>query len=209
MRILNKMSEIIFWNDFYHFKGMSKILLLIKFNFMSEIHPVENLNHLLDHDSRKFTIAEIQLQNVLPGWIQKANSLKLKSILQKYFELVKMHVSKLETFFEEESYSYLNSNNRIMHILIEEAEEKINNCTNPFLKDACMLSTVQNINHYKISTYGTAAAFANTLGKSKTAVLFHECEVNEKQIDDRLSQLAEFEINKKARNAVEIPRYIK
>jgi ferritin-like metal-binding protein YciE len=112
--------------------------------------------------------------------------------------------------------SYIKSElEEIMHELqfllnrIEEAEEKINNCTNPFLKDACMLSTVQNINHYKISTYGTAAAFANTLGKSKTAVLFHECEVNEKQIDDRLSQLAEFEINKKARNAVEIPRYIK
>ena len=69
------------------------------------------------------------------------------------------------------------------------------------------MAVVQNINHFKISTYGTAAAFANTLGMSKTAVLFHECEINEKQIDDRLTQLAEFEINNEARNSIAIPEF--
>ena len=82
-----------------------------------------------------------------------------------------------------------------MHAFIAEAEEKMNNCFDFSIRDACILASVQNINHFKISSYGTAAAFANTLGMAKTAVLFHECEVSEKQIDDRLSQLAEHEIN--------------
>jgi hypothetical protein len=37
------------------------------------------------------------------------------------------------------------------------------------------------------------------------ARLFHEAEVNEKQIDDRLTQLAEHEINIKARTPIVIP----
>jgi hypothetical protein len=35
---------------------------------------------------------------------------------------------------------------------------------------------------------------------SKYAELFHEAEANEKQIDDRLTQLAEFEINIRAKS---------
>ncbi len=174
---------------------------------MSEIHNVNTLKLLLDSDSRKFMAAEIELQKALPSWIQKANSVKLKTILQKYFDLIKRHINRLESFFEEESYSYLNAKNRIMNAFIEEAEEKLSNCTDSKIKDACLLAVVQNINHFKISTYGTAAAFANTLGMSKTAVLFHECEINEKQIDDRLTQLAEFEINNEARNSIAIPEF--
>jgi len=38
----------------------------------------------------------------------------------------------------------------------------------------------------------------NVLGKTNIGLLFHQFEVNEKQIDDRLSQLAEYEINNQA-----------
>ena len=38
----------------------------------------------------------------------------------------------------------------------------------------------------------------------KAASVFHEMEINEKHIDDRLSQLAEFEINRKARTPIVI-----
>ena len=40
------------------------------------------------------------------------------------------------------------------------------------------------------------------LGMEKQAAIFHEAEINEKQIDDRLSQLAEYEINMKARTPI-------
>ncbi|WP_369127538.1 DUF892 family protein [Terrimonas pollutisoli] len=43
---------------------------------------------------------------------------------------------------------------------------------------------MQAINHYKISIYGTAAAFTKALGNDKAATLFHEAEVNEKKIDE-------------------------
>ena len=104
-----------------------------------------------------------------------------------------------QAVFEEENINSLSLTNRVMHAFIEEAEEKLSGCTDAEVKDACLLACIQAINHFKISTDGTAAAFANTLGMEKQASVFHEAEINEKQIDDRLSQLAEHEINVKAK----------
>ena len=166
---------------------------------MKENNPtITNLHHLLDYDARRFTSAEIHLRNQLPIWRDQSNSLKLKTVLQKYFDFIELHINKLEEFFVDENISSLSLSNRIMKAIIEETNEKLSICTDPEVKDACLLAGIQSINHFKISTYGTAAAFAKSLGMEKYAVVFHEAEVNEKQIDDRLTQLAEYEINIKA-----------
>ncbi len=166
---------------------------------------ITTLHNLLDFDARRFTHAEIQLQNILPDWINKSASLKLKNVLQKYLDLVQQHVQKLEGFFEEEQISSLDIHNRVMHAFIEEAGEKLNYCTDAEVRDACLLACIQAINHFKISTYGTAAAFAKALDMEKFASVFHEAEVNEKQIDDRLTQLAEYEINPRAKAPIFLP----
>lgn len=156
------------------------------------------LHNLLDHDARKFTSAEIELKNSLHEWINNTGSFKLTAVLQKYLEYTEEHVKKLEDFFEEEHIVSLCYSNRVMQALIAETAEKLALCTDAPIKDACLLAAVQAINHFKISMYGTAAAFALGLGMESQAAIFHEAEVNEKQIDDRLSQLAAYEINIKA-----------
>jgi ferritin-like metal-binding protein YciE len=165
---------------------------------------ITSLHSLLDYDASQFTIAEIQLKKKLPEWINKASSIKLKTVLQKYLDLIQQHVSKMEVFFEEDKINSLSLKNRIMDAFIEEAEEKLANCSEMPTKDACLLASIQGINHFKISAYGTAAAFAKTLAMDNQAAIFHEAEVTEKQIDDRLSQLAEHEININARAPIEI-----
>jgi ferritin-like metal-binding protein YciE len=112
----------------------------------------------------------------------------------------------MESFFVEESFTYLSMVNRIMQAFIEETEEKLASCSDTEVKDACLLACIQDINHYKISTYGTAAAFATDLGLDDAAVIFRELEINEKHIDDRLSQLAEHEINIKAKATLALPK---
>lgn len=166
---------------------------------------ITNLHSLLDYNARKFTSAEIQLRNSLNEWIVRANSIKLKAVLQKYLDLVQQHVQKLESFFEAEQISSLSSTNKIMRSFIDETEEKLLNCADAEVRDACLLASIQEINHFKISQYGTAAAFAKALEMEKFASVFHEAEVNEKQIDDRLSQLAEHEINIKAKAPIVLP----
>ena len=160
---------------------------------------ITNLHNLMDYDSRKFISAEIKLGTSLTKWINEASSLQLKAVLQRYHDFVKHHVQMLEDFYVTEELISLSYTNRVMQAFIEEADEKLSNCTDTQIKDACLLACIQTINHFKISIYGTSAAFARALEMEKQAAIFHEAEVNEKQIDDRLSQLAEHEINIKAK----------
>ncbi len=166
---------------------------------------INNLQSLLDYDARKFVIAEVQLKQILPVWIKNAGSLKLKTVLQKYHDLSVQHIDQMQHFLEEEQISSLSTTNRIMQAFIDETEEKSGNCCDPASKDACLLAAVQSINHFKISMYGTAAAFAKALEMKEAAVVFHEAEINEKQIDARLTKLAEEEINVFAKAPIELP----
>lgn len=166
---------------------------------------ITTLHNLLDYDARKFTSAEIQLKKSLVNWINKVGSPMLKAILQKYLDFVQQHIQRMEAFFEEEQIGSLSLSNKVMGACIEETDHKLNICTDIEVKDACLLACIQAINHLKISMYGTAAAFANALGMEKYASTFHESEVNEKQIDDRLSQLAEHETNIRARAPIVLP----
>jgi ferritin-like metal-binding protein YciE len=119
-------------------------------------------------------------------------------VLRKYQDFISQNAQKLERFILGEGILDLDVSNRVINAFIEEAEEKLSHCIDPEVKDACLLECIQGINHYKISSYGTAAAFSKALGLEKQAQIFHDAEVNEKQIDDRLTQLAEFEINARA-----------
>jgi ferritin-like metal-binding protein YciE len=119
----------------------------------------------------------------------------LKAVLHKYIDFVKGHIKKLDGFFEGEGINAINLDNRVMQAFIEETQEKLSRCADIAVLDARLLACIQAINHFKISAYGTAAAFARTLEMGKAAAIFRELEINEKNIDHNLSRLAENEIN--------------
>lgn len=166
---------------------------------------IATLRNLLDNDASKFISGEVSLKNKLSGWINEASSIKLKGVLQRYLEFIEQHLDNFEEFMSEENIHAFSIRNPVMIAFISETEEKLLRCSDPEVKDACLLAGIQSINHYKISTYGTAAAFANSLGMERKADIFHEAEINEKHIDDRLSQLALFEVNVKARAPIVLP----
>lgn len=164
----------------------------------TEIKKVVSLHDLLDYEARKFTSAEIHLKNSLHKWVEVASDFKLKAVLQKYSDMVSAHVQKLENFFAEEGISSISLNNLVMNAFVKESNDRMDACADKEVKDACLLSCIQGINHFKISMYGTVAAFAQKLGMDKQAAVFHEAMADEKQIDERLSQLAEHVVNIKA-----------
>ena len=170
-----------------------------------ELTSITTLHNLLDYEASKFSSAEVQLSNALPHWISKAGSVKLKNVLQKYRDDIGTHLANLEEFVDSERLISLSLTNRIMKAYIDDTNEKLELCTDIEVTDACLLASVQMMNHFKISAYGTAAAFANTLGMDRAANFFHEAEVHEKQIDDRLTQLAQYEINFRAKSPIVLP----
>jgi ferritin-like metal-binding protein YciE len=166
---------------------------------------ISTLHHLLDYEAGKFISAEHQLSRELLLWINTASSIKLKTVLQRYMQDIEIHLQQMDEFIQQEKLLSVRLNSRLMKAYIDDTNETLLNCSDAEVKDACLLASVQLINHYKISAYGTAAAFANALDMEKAAQFFHQAEVNEKQIDDRLSQLALYEINTRAKAPISLP----
>lgn len=165
---------------------------------MENKNTISTLHQLLNFNSQYFIIGEVHLKNTMQEWIIKASSVKLKAILQKYMEHIEQNIKSFDLFINKENMNLISNENKIFITLIEDADMKFELCSDPEIKDACMLASVQIINHYKICIYGTAASYANTLGMEEAASIFKMAEINEKKIDDRLSQMAEFDINKRA-----------
>ncbi|ALL06259.1 hypothetical protein AQ505_12605 [Pedobacter sp. PACM 27299] len=173
-------------------------LAILKKQEMEAKLSINNLQDLLDLNTSHFSSAEIELKRKLLEWANIASSMQLKMILKKYISFTSQHLQRMDTFLEQEKILSVTRTNTIMLAFIKSIDEKLEACKNPEIKDACILAGIQSICHFKISSYGTAAAFAKLIGLSEFANVFYESEVNEKHIDDELTQLASYEINTNA-----------
>ena len=165
---------------------------------MNQEKKMVRLHDLLDYEILQFNAGEMQLKNAVKKWILFASALSLKSSLQEYLGTIESHLLYLKEYTLTTPLPAVPTSSRIMRAMVAETEEKLKKCADKELQDACLLASVQEINHLKISQYGTAAAFANELQNKKAASLFHLFEVNEKKVDKKLSKLAKKEVNSKA-----------
>ena len=156
------------------------------------------LHDLLDYEILQFNAGENQLKNAIKKWTVIASALSMKSLLLEYLGIIDSHLLFLKEYTLTTQLPALPSSSRIMRAMIAETEDKLKKCGDKELLDACLLASVQEINHLKISQYGTAATFSNELTNEKAASLFHLFEINEKRIDKKLSKLAKKEVNKRA-----------
>jgi ferritin-like metal-binding protein YciE len=165
---------------------------------MTQIQTITTLHDLFDANIGKFVFAEVALNNHLSSWTTRATSIQLKATLTMYQEYVKKHIRKLESLIRTEEITSLKIGNHIMEAFVQDTQENLTACADPEVRDASLLASIQSINHFKISAYGTATAFANALELFDAAKVLHEAEFNEKQIDEHLNYLAEHEINIRA-----------
>jgi ferritin-like metal-binding protein YciE len=81
--------------------------------------------------------------------------------------------------------------------LIEEGSEVIEEDFEGSVKDAALIGAAQRVEHYEIAGYGTVRSMAETLGEDDHVSLLEETLEEEKETDEKLTQLAE-QINKEA-----------
>jgi ferritin-like metal-binding protein YciE len=66
------------------------------------------------------------------------------------------------------------------------------------VRDAVMIASAQKVEHYEIASYGTLRTWANMLGQDDVATLLEETLEEEKETDQKLSELAEAFVNQAA-----------
>jgi ferritin-like metal-binding protein YciE len=156
------------------------------------------LNRLQDLflDTLKDTYdAEHQITKALPKMAKAAKNPELKKGFESHLKQTEEHIKRLEQVFEGMGKKATRKSCKGMKGLIEEGDEIMKEEGEPEVLDAGLIAAAQKVEHYEISAYGTLSAYANQLGDSKAVKLLQQTLDEEKQTDQKLTQLAESSVN--------------
>lgn len=161
----------------------------------------EGLKDLFIDELRDIYWAEKAETKALGKMIKSATSQDLIKGLQGHLEVTKGHVDRCEKVFEMLGKPARAKKCQAMEGLIKEAEEIMESTEDGVVRDAGIISAAQKVEHYEIASYGTLHAFAKTLGQNDIAQLLEQTLTEEREADDKLTQVAESAINEEAMQA--------
>jgi len=159
---------------------------------------VQSLSELFIDQLKDVYSAERQLTKALPKMAKAASSPNLRTAFQAHLEQTKEHVSRLESVFERLGVKAGRKVCAAMEGLVQEGSEIIEEAPAPEILDAGLIAAAQRVEHYEIAAYGTLRSFAQTLGHREAARVFEKTLQEEKETDEKLTTLAEGEINPRA-----------
>jgi ferritin-like metal-binding protein YciE len=164
---------------------------------------MQTLRDLYIGELRDLYNAENQLIKALPKMAAAAKSEKLEAAFEEHLEQTKNHVSRLERIFERLSLNPKGKRCKAMEGLVEEGKEIIEIRPEANVLNAALIAAAQRVEHYEIAGYGCARAFATLLGENEAVELLSETLKEEKETDERLTELAINEINEEAAEATQ------
>jgi ferritin-like metal-binding protein YciE len=152
--------------------------------------PEKGLKELYIDELKDIYNAENQLIKALPKMARAASSEELGSGFEEHLEQTKGHVRRLEQIFESLGESPTGKKCKGMEGLVEEGSEMIEKDFEASVKDSGLIGAAQRVEHYEIAAYGTVRAFAETLGHEDHMSLLEETLGEEKETDEKLTELA-------------------
>jgi ferritin-like metal-binding protein YciE len=144
--------------------------------------------------------AETQLVKALPKMAKAATSEDLRAGFEEHLEQTKGHVQRLEDIFKTLGESPKGKTCKGMQGLITEGSEMIEEEDQSEGLDVGLISAAQRVEHYEIAGYGSVAAYADLLGEEEAASLLRLTLEEEKETDQKLTELAR-EVNVEAAGA--------
>jgi ferritin-like metal-binding protein YciE len=150
----------------------------------------QGLKELYVDELRDIYNAENQLVKALPKLAKAAASDDLRQGFEQHLGQTKEHVARLEKIFEELDESPKGKKCAGMEGLVEEGAEVMKEGLEGAVLDAALIGAAQRVEHYEIAAYGTVIAFAQILGESDQASLLETTLSEEKETDEKLTELA-------------------
>lgn len=163
---------------------------------------IKTLRDLLIDELRDLHNAENQLVKALPKMAKAASNEELKEGFQEHLEQTRGHVDRLDRCFKILGEKARGKMCHAMKGLVEEGSEAIEMDGPDMIRDANLIGAAQRVEHYEMAAYGTARAFAETLGETKVADLLQETLDEEGETNKKLTTIAE-QVNEEANNSAE------
>lgn len=162
---------------------------------------LENLRKLYLQTLADLYDAEHQILDALPGMEDRATAPDLKAAFRQHLEKTEGHVRKLEQTFSDLGEEPKRETCKGMKGIIAEGEDFVKAQGDPATIDAALIAAAQRVEHYEIAGYGTARAYAWTLGHGNEAQWLQQVLNEEGEADKTLTALAERSINVEAAKA--------
>jgi ferritin-like metal-binding protein YciE len=164
--------------------------------------PNDSLKKLYVEELKDLYSAESQLVKALPKMAKAASSDDLRQGFEEHLEQTKGHVQRLEKVFQALEETPKGKKCKGMEGLIAEGADVMEEDFEGNLMDAALIGAAQRVEHYEIAAYGTVRAFAKELGQTEQASLLTETLEEEKETDEKLTELAQ-QINAQANEGEE------
>jgi ferritin-like metal-binding protein YciE len=157
----------------------------------------EALKELYVDELKDIYNAENQLVKALPKMAKAATSDELRTGFEEHLEQTRGHVQRLEQIFKALDEKPTGKKCKGMEGLVAEGQEMMEEDFEDDLMDAALISAAQRVEHYEIAAYGTVRTYAELLGEDEAVTLLEQTLEEEKETDQKLSDLAS-DINVKA-----------
>ena len=160
-----------------------------------------SLRELYIDELRDLYNAETQLTKALPKMAKASSNTELREAFEEHLRQTSEQVSRLEQIFDMLEEKPTGKKCLGMEGLVKEGAETMREEYENSVMDASIIGAAQRVEHYEIAAYGTAREYARLLGEDEHVSLLEQTLGEEKQTDQKLTQLAE-EINRQAQEAV-------
>jgi len=150
---------------------------------------------LLGMELQEIHSAENQLSRVLPRLAKVVESNTLRQMLEERLSQGERLIEEVDSALEELEMTPGRKKNVAAEGLVSDVREHVQEIEGGPALDAVIIASMQKTEHYCIAAWGTAKALAEATGQ-KTVVKAMDRALKEgKQVDEKLTQLAESEIN--------------
>ncbi len=160
--------------------------------------PMRNLQDALVEEMQDLLHAERQIKAALPRMAEKASNDQLRNAFEEHIKQTEGHIERLEQAFREIGAEAKAKTCEGIQGILKEGEELMNDDVDPDVLNAILIASAQKVEHYEIASYGTVCTWAQMLKHGKAADLLRQSLDEEKQTDERLTRLAEENVNKRA-----------
>lgn len=151
----------------------------------------DSLQELYVDELKDIYSAEKQLTKALPKMAKAATSPDLRRGFEEHLEQTKGQIERLEQIFTMLDKKAGGKKCMGMEGLVREGSEIMGEDFEDDVMDAALISAAQRVEHYEIAAYGTVSAYADLLGESKHASLLRQTLEEEKETDQKLTELSQ------------------
>jgi ferritin-like metal-binding protein YciE len=163
----------------------------------ASVPAVGDMEALYAIELQELHSSEIQLADLLDALTPRTTHPGLVVRLDEYATELRARHTDLHEVLRSHRLDPTAHADDAMISLVKEAKKMAQLCA-PTVRDAAVAASIQRIIHYKISSYGTIAAYAKILDRFDEAGKFAGLADRDKAIDAELSDLAKSALNPRA-----------